>query len=140
MSKKVKKQASSMSFGMSRWFRRLSTSKPSAMTFMLVVIGFCTFLLAGGLLTAITQPPIAVYTGTQFFFLYPAIDGQFVMDTIFSAMLYVMGLAGLLLVYRSTKSAYKPRQAYMGMVIGVTLILLAYLFLEGSILSKLRGI
>ncbi len=129
-----------MSFGMSRWFRRLSTSRPSATTFMLVVIGFCTFLLGGGLLTLITQPPIAVFTGSQFYFLYPAIDGQFVMDTIFSAMLYIMGLVGLLLVYRSTKSAYKPRQAYMSMVIGVTLILMAYLFLEGSILTKLRGV
>lgn len=140
MSRRVKKQATSMSFSLSRWFRRVSASKPSALTFALIVIGFATFLLGGGLLTIITQPPIAVYTGTQFFFLYPALDGQFVMDTFFSAMLYVLGLIGLLLMYRSTKNAFKPRQAYMTLIIAVSLILLAYIFLEGSILSKLRGV
>ena len=66
-------------------------------------------------------------------------DAQFGMDTIFSAMLYVVGLAGLLLMYRSTKNAYKPRQAYMTLIVGVALIILAYLFLENSILYKLAG-
>jgi hypothetical protein len=140
MSKKVKKQASSMSFSLSRWFRRISASKPSALTFSLIVIGFATFLLGGGLLTIITQPPVVFYNGQRFFFLYPALDGQFVMDTFFSAMLYALGLVGLLLMYRSTKNAYRPRQAYMTLIIGVTLILLAYVFLEGSILAKLQGV
>jgi hypothetical protein len=139
MSRKVKKQASSISFSLSRWFRRISSSKPSAMTFVLIVIAFSTFLFGGGLLTLINQPPIAVYSGTKFYFLYPALDGQFVMDTVFSAMLYIVGLVGLLLIYRSTKNAFKPRQAYMGMIIGVTLVLLAYIFLEGSIFTKLQG-
>ena len=139
MSRKVKKQASSISFSLSRWFRRISSSKPSAMTLVLIVIAFSTFLFGGGLLTIINQPPIAVYTGAKFYFLYPALDGQFVMDTVFSAMLYIVGLVGLLLIYRSTKNAFKPRQAYMGMIIGVTLVLLAYLFLEGSIFTKLQG-
>ena len=109
------------------------------MTLVLIVIAFSTFLFGGGLLTIINQPPIAVYSGTKFYFLYPALDGQFVMDTVFSAMLYIVGLVGLLLIYRSTKNAFKPRQAYMGMIIGVTLVLLAYLFLEGSIFTKLQG-
>ncbi len=139
MARKAKRQASSISFGLSRWFRKLSTSKPSATTMSIAVIAFATFLFGGGLLTLIDQPPVAVYTGRQFYFLYPALEGQFVMDTVFSAMLYAIGLIGLLLIYRSTKSAFKPRQAYMGMIIGVTLVMLAYLFLEGSILTKLSG-
>jgi len=109
------------------------------MTIVLVAITFATFLFGGGLLTLIDQPPIAIYSGSKFYFLYPALDGQFVMDTVFSTMLYAIGLAGLLLMYRSTKSAFKPRQAYMGMIIGVTLMLLSYLFLEASILTKLSG-
>lgn len=140
MSKKAKRQASSISFSLSRWFRRLSTSKPSLITTALAMITFATFLFSGGLLTLIDQPPVAVYTGRQFYFLYPALDQQFVMDTVFSAMLYAIGLAGLLLIYRSTKSAFKPRQAYMSMIIGVTLVLLSYLFLEGAILTKIQGI
>ena len=139
MAKRVKREASSMSFSLSRWFRKISASKPSAATFIIIVIAFTTFLLGGGLLTIITQPPIAVYSGSQFYFLYPSMDAQFGMDTIFSAMLYVVGLTGLLLMYRSTKNAYKPRQAYMTLIIGVALIILAYLFLENSVLYKLSG-
>jgi uncharacterized membrane protein len=140
MSRKVKKQASSMSFSINRWFRRISTSKPSASTFTLIVIAFSTFLFGGGLLTIIEHPLIAYYNGSTFLFLYPTLDGQFVMDTFFSSMSYVLGLAGLLLMYRSTKNAYKPRQAYMTLIIGVALVLMAYLFLEGSILTKIRGL
>jgi hypothetical protein len=108
-------------------------------TLALVVIAFATFLFGGGLLTIIDQPAVAIYSGTKFYFLYPALDRQFVMDTVFSVMLYAMGLAGLLLLYRSTKSAFKPRQAYMALIIGVTLVLLAWLFLEGSIFTKQQG-
>lgn len=141
MSRKVKKQASSMSFSLSRWFRRLSSSKPSSMSFIIAVVSFSVFLFGGGLLTLITRPDVAVYTQQgRFLFLYPALDGQFVMDTFLSAMLYALGLTGLLLMYRSTKNAFKPRQAYMGMIVGVSLVLLAYIFLEGSIISKLQGI
>ena len=140
MSKKVKKQSSSMAFSLNRWFRRISSLKPSDLTFTLIVIAFAVFLFGGGLLTIVERPEIAVYTGRQFLFLYPALDGQFVMDTFLSGLLYGMGVAGLLLIYRSTKSAFKPRQAYMAMIIGVSFVLLAYIFLEGSILTKLQGV
>ena len=139
MTKRAKRQASSMSFSISRWFRRISSSRPSATTFTLIVIAFTTFLLGGGLFTIIEKPLIAFYNGQTFLFLYPSLDGQFVMDTFFSTMLYVLGLAGLLLMYRSTKNAYKPRQAYMTLIIGVSLVLMAYLFLEGSIFTKIQG-
>src|SRR5512136_721316 len=141
MSRKVKKQASSMSFSISRWFRKISSSKPSSMTFIVVVVSFSVFLCGGGLLTIITRPDVAVYTQQgRFLFLYPALDGQFVMDTFLSATLYAIGVIGLLLIYRSTKNAFKPRQAYMGMIVGASLVLLAYIFLEGSIIAKLQGI
>ena len=138
MTKRVKREASSMSFSLSRWFRRLS-SKPSSATFIIVIIAFATFLLGGGLLTIITQPPIAIYSGSRFFFIYPSMDAQLGMDTIFSGMLYAVGLVGLLLMYRSTKNAYKPRQAYMTLIVGIALLILAYLFLETSVLYKINA-
>jgi len=51
-------------------------------------------------------------------------------------MLYVFGLVGLLLMYQSTKSAYKPRNAYMTLIVGVTLVAFAYIFLEAVIRLK----
>ncbi len=143
MSKRVKKQASSASFGLSRWFRRYS--KPSSATLIVVAVAFTAFLLGGGLQTlagggiSATGPaPIAIYSGNRFFFIFPDMQRQVGMDTIFSGLLYTVGMVGLLLMYRSTKNAYKPRQAYMTLIIGVALFILAYLFLESSILFKIN--
>jgi hypothetical protein len=137
VSKKVKKSASSMSFSLSRWFRRISTAKPSSLAVTIIVIAYAIFLFGGGLYTVITQPLPAIYYGQRFLFLYPELGSQFISDTIIAVMLYTIGFAGLLAIYQSTKYAYKPRQAYMMLVIGVSLLLLAYIFLEDAILIKL---
>ena len=137
MSKKVKRSASSMSFSLSRWFRRISTAKPSSFAISLIIISYAIFLFGGGLYTVISSPLPAFYTGRGFIFLYPDLGQQFISDSIIAIMLYAIGFVGLLAVYQSTKYAYKPRQAYMTLVIGVTLLLLAYIFLEDAILIKL---
>ena len=46
---------------------------------------------------------------------------------------------GLLLFYQSSKHAYNPRQAYMTLMIGATLLIIAYIFLEYFIRLKLFG-
>jgi len=137
MSKKVKRKTSSMSFSLSRWFDKISNTKPSSVVISIIVIGYAVFLFGGGLYTIISSPLPAYYTGKVFLFLYPDLGQQFVADTIISVMLYAIGFAGLLTIYQSTKYAYKPRQAYMTLVIGVALLLLAYIFLEEAILIKL---
>jgi hypothetical protein len=144
MTKRVKREASDMSFSLSRWFRKISESKPSAVTFIIILVGFTTFLMGGGMYQLITQTPIAFYANNKFYFLYtPELDasgsglnGQLGMDVVISFMLYTFGLIGLLIMYRSTKNAYNPRLAYMTMMLGVTLIVFAYLFLETVIRIK----
>jgi hypothetical protein len=139
MTTKLKKSSSSLSFSLSRWFRKLSTNTPSAFIVIVVGISYAIFLFGGGLYTLINRPLPSAYVNGQFFFLYPDLSSQFVADTIISVTLYAMGFAGLFAIYQSSKSAYKPRQAYMLLVIGVTLLLLAYVFLEGSIQFKATG-
>jgi hypothetical protein len=136
LSKKIKKGASSASYPMGRWFRRISTAKPSTFVVTALVLSYTIFLFGGGLLTIISQPlPSAYYNGV-FYFLYPDLGEQFISDTIISVMLYAIGFAGLLTIYTSTKYAYKPRQAYMMVVIGASLLLLAYIFIEVAIKIK----
>ena len=137
MSKKIKKGASSASYSMGGWFRRISTAKPSTFVVTTLLLGYAIFLFGGGLLTIISQPlPSAYYNGV-FYFLYPELGEQFISDTIISAVLYAIGFTGLLAIYTSTKYAYKPRQAYMMVVIGASLLLLAYIFIEAAI--KIKG-
>lgn len=109
------------------------------MALTLVVIGFSIFLFGGGLFTITAEDILPSWYNSQtgeFLFLYPDMSNQFVSDTVIAVILYGMGFAGLITIYQSTKSAYKPRQAYMLLIVGVTLVLLSYIFLEGSIAAK----
>jgi|SRR5208283_1606392 len=139
MSSKLKKQSSSLSFSLSRWFRRVSTTTPSALALTLAGIVYSVFLLGGGLYTLITRPAPSAYVNGVFYFLYPSISSQFVSDTIIAAILYGFGFLGLFVIYQSTKSAYNPRQAYMMLIIGVAFLLISYIFLEGAISFKTSG-
>ncbi len=136
MSGKIKKRSEDVSFSLSRWFRKAATNTPTISVITLLGMAYVIFLFGGGLYTLIEKPLPAYYTGSTFYFLYPDISSQFVGDTIISVALYALGFFGLLAMYQSTKSAYKPRQAYMLMIVGVTFVLLSYIFLEGSISVK----
>jgi hypothetical protein len=143
MTSKLKKSSSSMSFSLSRWFRKITTNAPTAFLVSVVGLAYVIFLFGGGLYTLIGPDAAAhqpsAYVNGRFFFLYPDISHQFISDTIISVILYALGFVGLLSIYQSTKSAYKPRQAYMLLVVGVALLLLSYVFLEGSIQFKANG-
>ncbi len=143
MSKKNKKPVpssqSNLSFSLSRWYRKVVTTKPSTFIITAVIIGFAIFLFGGGLFSLTRENILPSWynsnTGT-FYFLYPDISDQFISDTVISVMLYSLGFIGLVSIYQSSKSAYKPRQAYMMLIIGVSLVLLSYIFLEGAIAFK----
>jgi hypothetical protein len=136
MSRKVKREISTLSFSMNRFYRRISTVKPSALVFSVLAIAIAVFLFGGGLYDIIMKPYTAIYYGGTFVFLYPQLGEQFITDSIVAMSLYSLGIIGLVAIYQSTKYAYKPRQAYMMFIIGVVLLFLSYIFLEAAIERK----
>ena len=88
----------------------------------------------------IQRPLAAVYYNNRFLFLNPYLSEQFVSDSIVAIIIYSLGVIGLMVTYQSTKYVYKPRQAYMMLLIGLALTLMAYIFLELAINIKLRGL
>lgn len=140
MSGKIKKTSESMSFSLSRWFRKISSNTPVATVVTIVGVSYAIFLFGGGLfdlINAQTIQPSGYNSATgQFYFLYPDISSQFIADTIIAVTLYVLGFMGLLAIYQSSRNFNKPRQAYILLVVGVTFVLLAYIFLEGAISFK----
>ncbi|MDR2700124.1 MAG: hypothetical protein LBC12_04870 [Nitrososphaerota archaeon] len=152
MSKKNKKQQikqkpaptttqSSVSFSLSKWFKKVVTTQPFALILIVIFIGLTVFLLGGGIYTVTTEGIMpSYYDGSKFYFLYPSsMSDQFVAETVITVMLYFMGFAGLLSIYQSTRNANKPRQAYMLLAVGISLILLSYIFLESAIDIKQAG-
>ena len=139
MSKNVKRSVSNLSFSLNRLYRTLTSSTPSNLIIPIVAIGFAVFLFGGGLYDIIMKPLPAVYYGGRFLFLYPQLSEQFIGDSIVAMTIYALGIIGLIALYQSTKYVYKPRQAYMMMIIGVALLFLAYVFLEATIQIKISG-
>lgn len=139
MPKTVKKSISSLSFSLNRLYRTISTARPSNLIVPTLSIAFAVFLFGGGLYDIIMKPLPAIYYGGRFLFLYPQLSEQFIGDSIVSMTVYALGIIGLLTIYQSTKHVYKPRQAYMMLIIGIALLLLAYIFLEATIQIKLGG-
>jgi hypothetical protein len=139
MSKSVKKGISSISFSLNRLYRTLTTMGPSNLILPIIAIAAAIFLFGGGLYDIIMKPLPAVYYGGRFLLLYPQLSEQFISDSIVAMTIYGLGIVGLLAIYQSTKYVYKPRQAYMTMIVGIVLLLIAYVFLEASIQIKLNG-
>jgi len=139
MSHKVKREISSLSFTMNKFYRRISNIRPSAMILSILAMAFAVFLFGGGLYNIIMKPYPAVYYGGRFIFLYPDLSMQFLSDSIEAMMLYTLGVIGLVAVYQSTKYAYKPRQAYMLFLVGVVLLFLTYIMLEVTVQLKISG-
>jgi hypothetical protein len=139
MSRTIKKKISSMSYSINKLYRRVSTTKPSTLILSTIAIAFAIFLFGGGLYNLTMEPYPAIYSNStgRFIFLYPQLSEQFISDSIIATILYSLGVVGLLVVYQSTKYAYKPRQAYMMFIVGTVLLLLAYIFLEAAIRQKI---
>jgi hypothetical protein len=140
VSRKVKKRVSSMSFSINRLYRRISTARPSTLITSAIAMAIAIFLFGGGLYDIIVTPIPAYYsTSTGFIFLYPRLSDQFLTDSMIAMILYSLGIIGLVVMYQSTKYAYKPRQAYMMFLVGTVLLMSAYIFLEATIRIKLAG-
>jgi len=138
MSKKIKRKASSVSFFMSKLYEKILKTKPSAFLTSVIVIAVAIFLFSGGLYNLAVRPLPSFYSREfGFLFLYPRLSEQFMADSLISAILYVLGVVGVIMMYQSTKYAYKPRQAYMMFLVGVGLLLLAYIYLEATIRIKM---
>lgn len=139
MSRKVKKTFSSLSYSLQRLGRKFSTAKPSSIVLALIFMAIAVFLFGGGLYSLIMKPYPAIYYGGRFLFVYPQLSEQFVSDSIIAMALFTMGTAGLLMIYQSTKYAYKPRQAYMMFMVGAALLILAYISIE-ALLHYWKGV
>jgi hypothetical protein len=137
MSRKIKRNVTSLSYSINKITQKISSAKPSTLIISIIAISAAIFLLGGGLYDIITHPAPAVYYNSRFIFLYPQLSEQFMTDSIISIMLYSIGIIGLITVYQSTKYAYNPRQAYMMFLVGTTLLLLSYILLESAIRIKL---
>jgi hypothetical protein len=105
-----------------------------------VIVASTIFFLGGGIYDLLAEPIIAFPMGRRILFFYPyAVHEQAVVESLLVMTSYVMGFFGVFLMYQSTKYAYKPRQAYILLITGVVALLIAYIYIENLLWSKLTA-
>jgi len=131
VTRQVRRQATSLSHFIQKMYWKIVTIKPSILVIAITVTAASIFFLGGGVYDILEQPAFAVFIQGRMYPVYPySLSEQFLGESMFVMILYGLGAAGLLVTYQSTKYAYRPRQAFMLLLMGVLLIILAYIFVE----------
>lgn len=131
MSRKARKSASSLSYYFQKAYWKTVTAKPSTILLAAVVLSVSVFLLGGGIYDIVEQPIVAFVSGGRIIPYYPqALNEQLLGESVASMVLYSFGIVGLILIYRSTKFAYNPREALTTLLIGLALLVIAWMLIE----------
>jgi len=129
---------SSFPFYMRKAYQKMMTVKPSLLLIAVITIALSIFLLGGGVYDILEKPYALLPQTTGFFVYYPyTLNEQFLNESIIVMLLYFIGAVGFLLMYQSTQYAYRPRQAFTLLLIGGTLVVIAYLGAEISLGLKI---
>ncbi len=114
--------------------------KPSTTFSLLIVLAFTGFILAGGIYDILEQPISLLPTATGWSVLIKGTLGQQTLnESMIAAFLYLLGFLGLYMLLRSTRYAYRPRNAYLLLILGTVTVLLVVFYSNALITSKLGG-
>ena len=139
MTKNSNKQASSVAFSLEKFYERIMNYKPSLFVVSIIVVAFSLFLLGGGIFDMVTDgiQPIGFdpQTGQPVIFV-ESLTYQLLVESLVVMISGALAVTGFVIAYRSTKNAYNPRQAYMMLLVGCALLIVAYLITERGFLMK----
>lgn len=116
---------------------RVRTMKPSTTILVAVMVGFAIFILAGGIFNILEKPLVLLPKGSGWTFVYRgSIHIQTLNESILAGLLYFLGVLGLYLLLRSTRLVYNPRQAYLMLILGLMITLIAVYYCTSFLSSK----
>jgi len=117
---------------------RVSQYKPSTVAIMLLLIGLSIFILGGGIYDIMERPLTVLPTSSNPIVFYPGMSDQFLNESLISMLFILMGISGGVLAFRSTRYAYRPRESQMFLLIGLALLIVAFVGTE--IVLNLKGL
>jgi hypothetical protein len=138
MARGFRRRFSSLAFSIQKTYWKMVTAKPSIFVTAVLAVAASLFLLGGGIYDLLQKPLLAVVgAGGRIITYYPySINEQFLVESILIMTGLAIGVVGFLLTYQSTKYAYRSRQAYRLLLVGCVMIIIAYIFVESSLLSR----
>ena len=117
-----------------------SRRKPSTSVLAILVVTIVGFILAGGIYDLTNSPISLLPTTTGYSVLIKGTLGQQTLnESLIAAFLYMLGLVGLYMLLRSTRFAYRPRNAYLLLILGTLTVLLVVFYSTALITQKVGG-
>ncbi|MGQ9543799.1 MAG: hypothetical protein ACUVTM_06935 [Candidatus Bathyarchaeia archaeon] len=152
----MSRKAGDLSWRLNRFLRNLAfrlkifripktlKSKPPVNIVTLFMMAFAIFILAGGVYSfvevmsgrSLTMLPRA----GGWTFIYPGnLNMQTISESLISGIMYFLGGVGVYLLLRSVRLAYRPRQAYLTLILGLILTLIVAYYSSSLLQSKIAG-
>lgn len=114
--------------------------KPSMTVLIFSVIIFVGFILAGGVYDILERPISLLPSPTGYSVVIKGTLGQQTLnESLIAAFLYMLGLGGLYMLLRSTRYAYRPRNAYLLLILGTLTVLIVVFYSNTLLTAKIGG-
>jgi len=112
--------------------------KPSTTLTIIIALAIVGFILAGGVYDLLEHPISLLPTPTGYSVLISGTLGeQTLNESLIAGFLYMLGLGGLYMLLRSTRFAYRPRNAYLLLMIGTFTVLMVVYYSNALMSAKL---
>ncbi|MGO9644440.1 MAG: hypothetical protein ACLPY5_06795 [Candidatus Bathyarchaeia archaeon] len=112
--------------------------KPSTTLTIIIALAIVGFILAGGVYDLLEHPISLLPTPTGYSVLITGTLGeQTLNESLIAGFLYMLGLGGLYMLLRSTRFAYRPRNAYLMLMIGTFMVLMVVYYSNALMSAKL---
>ncbi|HMK83253.1 MAG TPA: hypothetical protein VK503_06015 [Candidatus Bathyarchaeia archaeon] len=112
--------------------------RPSTTLTIIIALAIVGFILAGGVYDLLEHPISLLPTPTGYSVLISGTLGeQTLNESLIAGFLYMLGLGGLYMLLRSTRFAYRPRNAYLLLMIGTFTVLMVVYYSNALMSAKL---
>jgi hypothetical protein len=130
-----------------RWISSIKDSEipslvPSSSLTIIILMMFSIFILGGGIYN-IMEKPLAITPGPSrswTFYVPYDINRQTLNESILAMLLFLMGIVGYFTYYLSTRYVYSPRRAWIIALIGISVLVIAFVGSQYSLDLKVPGI
>ncbi|HXY82499.1 MAG TPA: hypothetical protein VEH56_02185 [Candidatus Saccharimonadales bacterium] len=114
--------------------------RPSTTLTIIIALAIVGFILAGGIYDILERPISLLPTPSGYSVLISGTLGQQTLnESLITAFLYMLGIGGLYMLLRSTRFAYRPRNAYLLLMIGTLTVLIVVYYSNALMTAKLTG-
>ncbi|MBS7607446.1 hypothetical protein KEJ14_06380 [Candidatus Bathyarchaeota archaeon] len=119
--------------------RKITKYRPSQNIIAISLVIVAIFLFGGGIYNVVIRPESAIIQRTGISFFLRSIHEQLLGESIIIMMLYAMGVAGLILIYRSSRFRRNPGQASLLLRIGMVLLIMSFIIIEATLYLQKIG-